>query len=156
MSSLVGTNAKGHCCGDCVWSPLASLPYADPRDIPFPAHPLLVSSSGLKATPSSLGKMLRSDILVLPDAALQLPSTASAMLGLAADWDVQIIAHAWRRSPSLKRSVSYSQGFGCAVKVIFKNDLLPLNQSLYPYALFAFKAQLEPFADLFRLLADPK
>lgn len=42
------------------------------------------------------------------------------------------------------------------MKVVFKNDLLPLNQSLYPYVLVAFKPQLELFADLSQLLADPK
>lgn len=91
--------------------------------------------------------------------ALMLLGFVSPLLGLA-PLGAQSGAQPHRRSSRLKRRVLYLQGFEHSLKVIFKNDLLPLNQSLYPYVIVALSCPsalgLEPFADLSWLLADPK
>lgn len=71
-----GNKGKGHRCGDCVVPPHTSALRGSQRHPPLCPR-FLVFSPGLKATPSSLGRMLRSDILVLPDAS---PETAGGCL----------------------------------------------------------------------------
>lgn len=68
---------KGFCCGDRVVPGPCTSALKESQRRPLLCPPFLVSSSGLKATPSSLGKMLRSDILVFPDA---IPAAAGRCL----------------------------------------------------------------------------
>lgn len=102
-----------------------------------PLSSFLVSFPGLKAAPSCVVKVFRVTSWCSLMPALTLLGFVSSLLGLAVNWGAQLRAQPRRRSPRLKRRVLYLQGFECSLKVIFRNDLLPLNQSLYPYVLVA-------------------
>lgn len=102
-----------------------------------------MSSPGLRATPSLLVKVFRSDTSVLPHAS---PDAAGLCLTPAGFGSGQPSAQPHRRIPKLERRVLYLQGFECSLKAIFKNDLLPLNQSLYPYAIVALSCPSCPGA----------
>lgn len=137
--------------------PPVPLPEEALTDVPFSVSSFLVSFPGQKATPNCLEKVIPGDGIpdTSPDpAGLCLTPPGFGSSGCSGR------STTTQRSSRLKRRVLYLQGFEHSLKVIFKNDLLPLNQSLYPYVIVALSCPsalgLEPFADLSWLLADPK